>query len=564
MILRLHLRIKPPPLEEPGIRNPNPERAFSESSGALLPIRRYIPLVAQPLAQTVTRVAIFVHRWLGIALCLLFLLWFPSGIGMMYWNFPSVSAADRLERAPALDAATVRLSPAEAWATLGRPEAPSEVRLNTFDGRPAYRFVNGFGEVDIVYADTGEPQAEVSKAMMLRVASVWTGQPPATPTIAEMQDVDQWTVQGLRGSPVWKYSWPSGDQVYVSQATGEVVQYTNTSSRLGAYLGPITHWLYFTPIRKHAPEWSAVVIWTSAIGTGAALLGVAIGAWMYSPRKRYRNAGAPTSIPYRGQKRLHTVFGLIFGVAAATWAFSGMLTMDPFPLDNDPSDSEVTTGVAIEQALRGRTLLTDFAAKDPRVALAQMADRPVKQLELATVAGEPVYMATLAGGETHHVPLDGAPRDEFDRRRLIDLVTKASQPAGVSDVRVIDQYDRYYLDRRRERPLPVILARVNDEGGSRYYIDPKTGLIAGTYNARNWFSRWVYHALHSFDFPWLYNYRPAWDIVVITFMLGGTFLCVTALVLAWRALGRTLGRAFAGGAAGRAAIVSDDLVIGAD
>jgi hypothetical protein len=39
---------------------------------------------------------------------------------------------------------------------------------------------------------------------------------------------------------------------------------------------------------------------------------------------------------------------------------------------------------------------------------------------------------------------------------------------------------------------------------------------------------------------------------------------VTSLVLAWRALGRTLGRAFATGAAGRAAIVSDDLIIGAD
>ena len=38
------------------------------------------------------RSLILVHRWLGVALCLVFLLWFPSGIGMMYWDFPSVSA----------------------------------------------------------------------------------------------------------------------------------------------------------------------------------------------------------------------------------------------------------------------------------------------------------------------------------------------------------------------------------------------------------------------------------------------------------------------------------------
>jgi hypothetical protein len=52
---------------------------------------------------------------------------------------------------------------------------------------------------------------------------------------------------------------------------------------------------------------------------------------MYSPKKRHRYAGAPTSIPYRGQKRWHTILGLVFGLGAATWAFSGMLSMDPFP-----------------------------------------------------------------------------------------------------------------------------------------------------------------------------------------------------------------------------------------
>ena len=50
------------------------------------------------------RSLIFIHRWLGVALCLLFLLWFPSGIGMMYFPMPSVTPAARLERLPVLDA----------------------------------------------------------------------------------------------------------------------------------------------------------------------------------------------------------------------------------------------------------------------------------------------------------------------------------------------------------------------------------------------------------------------------------------------------------------------------
>jgi len=75
---------------------------------------------------------------------------------------------------------------------------------------------------------------------------------------------------------------------------------------------------------------------------------------------------------------------------------------------------------------------------------------------------------------------------------------------------------------------------------ARYYIDPKTASVVATYSHRNWVSRNLYNGLHSLNFPWLYNYRPLWDIVVIFFMLGGTGLCVTSLVLAWRVLGRKL------------------------
>ena len=54
------------------------------------------------------RALIFVHRWLGVVLSLLFLIWFPSAIGIMYWEYPGVSASDRLERSPDLDPATQR------------------------------------------------------------------------------------------------------------------------------------------------------------------------------------------------------------------------------------------------------------------------------------------------------------------------------------------------------------------------------------------------------------------------------------------------------------------------
>ena len=494
----------------------------------------------------IKRALIFVHRWVGVVLCLLFLIWFPSGIGMMYWPYPSITPADRLARSPALDRSKIKVSPVDAYGALGLDEPPASVRLNSFDGRPVYRFRAGRFE-HVVFADTAEELAEITMDTVNRVASAWTAQPASAARVDAIEAADQWTLQTRLDNvqPLWKFSWPNGEQVYVSQATGNVVQYTNTASRLGAYAGPILHWLYFTPLRRDPALWSRLIIWSSGIGTGLAIVGIAIAIWMYSPRKRYRNDGSPTSIPYRGQKRWHMVLGLVFGVATVTWVFSGLLSMEPFELRREGAPVEPTSGVVrIPQAFRGRMQFGSFAGKDPRQALEQVANLPVKELEFTSIVGEPVYLATLSGGASRIIPVEGDPIAELDHEAIIDLVKRAAGPE-LAEARVMNQYDAYYLDRRRERPLPVILARLNDANQTRFYINPRNGRIAAGYQSSDWIERWAYHGLHSFDFPWLYNYRPAWDIVVIVFMLGGTALCVTSLVLAWRVLGRTLRRSVA-------------------
>jgi hypothetical protein len=212
-----------------------------------------------------------------------------------------------------------------------------------------------------------------------------------------------------------------------------------------------------------------------------------------------------------------------------------MLSMDPFP------SLAARTPAGIPQALRGRLQLDAFAGRDPRQALAELPGVSVRELELTSFGGEAAYVAILGRGESRIVPMAGPAREAFDRDRIVRLVTKAAQPQALAETRVLDRYDRYYLDRRRLKPLPVILARLNDAERTRYYIDPRTARVVGSYSSRSWVSRWLYHGLHSLDFPWLYDHRPLWDIVVISFMLGGTALCVTSLTLAWRVLGGYLG-----------------------
>jgi hypothetical protein len=473
----------------------------------------------------------------------------------MYHEYPGVTEADRLAREPALDPSRVALSPAEAYARLATNGTPDHARLMTFHGRPAYRF-RADSVASTVYADNGETQDDFSREFCLEVAAAWTGR-LLDDAIVEAQTMpDQWTVSSEFAAvrPLLKFSWPDGDgvgeEVYVSQVTGEVVQYTTRKTRMWAYFGAIPHWLYFTPLRTHGALWSEIIIWASGLGAIASLVGIVIAVWVYSPRKRYRRAGTSSSIPYSGQKRWHMILGLSFGLLACTWSFSGMLSMDPFPQWQGTA-AEPEPSIALASALEGEPApMSAFAAKSPREALAQVnSGFNVKELELISFAGAPLYLATAAPGQTRLIPVSGeaktgpqsVPEIEFARDRIVGVLREAARPAHITEIRTVTQYESYYVDRHNRLPLPVIFLRLDDPEHSTFYVDPKTARIVQSYSSRSRANRWLYHGLHSIDVPWLYSHRPAWDIAVLTLLAGGASLCVTALVLAWRVLGRKLG-----------------------
>jgi hypothetical protein len=464
---------------------------------------------------------IFVHRWLGVMLCLLFLLWFPSGFVMMYWDYPSVRPADRLAHQTALDPATIRFSPAEA-AAKAEIEAPAGVRLPTFAGRPIYRFGGrpGTGVSAVVYADTGDEQIEVTQDDVAKIAQMWSGQSVKSARVEAVEIADQWTLQNrIRSAAALKFSWPDGQQLYVSQANGDVIQYTTSASRIGAYFGAIPHWLYFTPLRRNGPLWNKVVVWSSSIATLSAILGLVIGVWIYSPSKRYRHDGAPASIPYYSWKRWHTIIGLIVGAGAVTGVQRAVVTEPSRTTGSLGAISVARDVLSRHHAGAARPRAAGEVLRRIRAALTQLAGLSVKDLELTAFAGEPAYFATIAPGDTRIVPVNGAPRRELDSRRIADIVTRVAGPLGGATVQVISQYDRYYLDRDRQAPLPVVLVELNDPGRSRYYIDPKSARVVGGYSAANFTDRWLYSGLHSLNF----GRQPRPARMAAAFMFGTAF-----------------------------------------
>ena len=83
------------------------------------------------------RILIALHRWWGVAFCLLFAAWFASGIVMHFVPFPARIGVDRLAGRMAIDRDKVRHGPSEAVAASGIQDV-SRLRLAGRRDGPVY------------------------------------------------------------------------------------------------------------------------------------------------------------------------------------------------------------------------------------------------------------------------------------------------------------------------------------------------------------------------------------------------------------------------------------------
>jgi hypothetical protein len=470
------------------------------------------------------------HRWMGVCLCVPFLVWFLSGLVLMYCNYPAVSERDRLDHLATLKKDAIRISPAEAASRAGI-SLPEEVRLSSILSRPVYRFRSA-NRIASVYADTGEVFHGFQEEQARQVGATWTHRCRGDARLETMQigEDDQWTVQQHYQlyRPIWKFSWPDGEETYVSDVSGEVVQYTTRHSRLGAYFGAVPHWIYITQLRRRAAVWSRVVIVVSAAGTISTFLGLLIGLWTYSPLKRYRFRGLPSHIPYSGQMRWHMILGLTFGFVTFTWILSGLFSMDPIRWPENLVEEK------IEQQLVGKNWSgSDFAGLDD--ALSELQQHlELREVVLTYLAGKPTYLGFKSPTETILLLEGSAPRILLDQQTVESIVASGARPYSIVESQLIKQYDAYYFDRDNQLRLPALFLRLNDPQQSTLYLDLYSGTVARSYSRWERLDRWLYEGLHDFNLPWLYRHRPLWDIVVIFFLFGGIWLSITGIIIASR------------------------------
>ena len=474
----------------------------------------------------VRRVLILIHRYLGIVFSLLFLMWFISGIAMIYARgMPALTPEARLGHLPALRPESVRLTPLQALAKTDFGGQADTAELLTILNRPAYRF-QGNGLVT-VFADNGE-LLEMNADRAAEAARLFMNLPEDRVHAAGLlTTVDQWTITEAQFLPMHKFT--VGDdahtELYVSELTGEVALVTTRGTRALAWVAAIPHWMYLQALRTQPQLWRRIVLWTSGLATISALVGIVLAVIQYRRKAPH--------IPYAGWLRWHYITGAVFGVFTVTWVFSGFLSMEPWYWASDGG-----LGAVVVQELQGAPLnLQKFPAGLPPVSDA-------RQVEFLTIQGDPYYRVQT--GDPKPLLVSAATlqvkSEPFTIESLVERVMAPNPDIKIIETTLLEDYDSYYYSFGRRAPLPVWRLKFDDPDSTWLYLDPRMSEIVGRAHRRERLQRWIYHGFHSLDFSFWYYSRPLWDIGVVVLSLGGAALSLIGIVIAWQRISRAAAR----------------------
>jgi hypothetical protein len=495
-------------------------------SGGLWAARRAAPRFSRFTRATrwARRFTFLVHRWLGIALALLMAVWAISGVVMMYVAFPETTAQERL----------AGLEPLDLSACCANASPPSAGIIETASiemavGQPVLRWTgpDGIGMMGLGGTTPLFGSADAGEIARTHMAQTFGAVPPMRLAPTER---DQWTVTGQfrRHAPLYKVSFADdrGTVLYVSGATGEVVQDTSSHERFWNWLGSVPHWLYFTALRELQPLWYNVVVYASLLGVFLTATGMYVGLRMYGRGKR--------KSPFRGLALWHHWTGLIFGVVTLTWVASGLFSMNPWGwFESDGPGAEV-------KALAGRAATAEDAAALYQ-ALAARPQAGVVSAELSLQGGRPWAILARADGTRVRASLPELQPAPLTRKELARLAGTARPGAPVRSQQLITAPDAYHYSHHDDAVLPAWRVIYAGEDATRFYFDPRTGELINFADAPTRAFRWWHLGLHRFDLPVLRE-RPVWDLVVLPLMLGVSLLCVIGLWLGVRRLRRSSAR----------------------
>lgn len=203
-----------------------------------------------------------IHQVTGIALSLMFFVWFISGIVLIFAGFPHASREDRF-----LFLKPFTLNDFEQILPL--PDSiKGSVELEKLNDQPVYRVSTGKKAQQLFDAVTLRPIEQFSEDFCKGEAERFLES--SILKSVKTDQLDQWMPWSYYQPllPIYKFYMDDSRHtvLYLSSKTGTIVQQTNRKTRWFARIGAIPHWIYFRSLRMKVQLWNQVVIWISVIG----------------------------------------------------------------------------------------------------------------------------------------------------------------------------------------------------------------------------------------------------------------------------------------------------------
>jgi PepSY-associated TM region len=467
------------------------------------------------------RTLVVLHRYLGIAVGILMLIWFASGIVMMYVEFPEFSERDRT--------GALEPIPWQACCRVADGLIPDDlqfyrVQVEGLLGIPVLRLrrpprpdavvdlTEGVGVTNFTFTDARAIAVDAATRLIGR-AGLGAG---------ETIDEDQWTVGRFRRDrPLYRFSFddPERSTIYVSGTSGRIVLRTTATQRSWNWVGAIPHWFYLTALRSDGPLWTATITWAAILGTFLTVLGLYLGIAQFRRGKDRRLS------PYRGLFYWHHLAGLVFGITTLTFVVSGLISMNPWGfLEGGGGGGEIRRleGVPPEWG-EVRKSLANMQAKAPNAV----------SLTTAPLDGKLYWLVTAADGSVTRFDAEGD-ATPLQTPELAAAAERMLGASGISTQALLSDEDAYYFGLHEEVALPVYRIIANDAEQTRYYLDPVSGALLRRADTDARWHRWLFSGLHRLDFAAWLRARPAWDIIMITLLLGGLAGSGTGIYLAVR------------------------------
>jgi hypothetical protein len=480
------------------------------------------------------RPLLLAHRYLGIAVGLLMVMWCLSGVVMMYVSYPALRETSRLEHLAPLDwSDCCRISD-----TLNRAASFGNLQVEMLAGRPVL-FLGPPSDPGPIDLRTGTVVDRVSAGQAMSVARAFSRPQEDTPRLLGLIARDQWTVSGDFDAdrPLFHFALQDAErtELYISSTTGRAIQITTARERFWNWLGAVPHWLYFTDLRRNASLWSRLVIYTSLLGCFLTAIGIYLGLRQFAARPAGRWS------PYRGFKLWHHMAGLTFGIFTLSWVLSGLLSMNPWGwLEGSGAQTESARlrGLPDPSSAQLAAALQSFATAPAMAPSPVSPETAPVSLRAAPLNGKLYFIAATAQGKRQRfdAAAQPAPLSAADLAFLTDSLSGAERPGTLQ--LMMGEDNLYFSHHRDSVALPVY--RMSLTGSStRYYMDSVSGMLIAKLDANAQAYRWLHEGLHRLDLTAWLRTRPRWDVLMLTLLAGVTVVCTTGAYLGWR---RLLGR----------------------